>query len=153
VEDFVEGITGGNVTAVKIVLTSVVSALALYQVFLMAVGYGKIRLPWLGSGPASKTHRAVGDTVVTITLLVGFMCLAYFGIDEGGSHGASDADETRAAIHVVAGTLLVAVLALKISVLRWWHSLSRFLPVLGISVFLLFSVTWLTSAAEFLGVW
>jgi hypothetical protein len=53
-EDFVEGLARGNVTEVKAVLASVVSALAIYQVFLMAVGYGKLRLPVLGSGPASK---------------------------------------------------------------------------------------------------
>jgi hypothetical protein len=35
----------------------------------------------------------------------------------------------------VAGTALLAVLALKIAVIRRWHALGRFLPVLGISAF------------------
>jgi Family of unknown function (DUF6529) len=69
-EDVVEGLVRGNVSEVKAVLASVVSALAIYQVFLMAVGYGKLKLPFLGSRPASRTHRAVGDTVVVVTLVV-----------------------------------------------------------------------------------
>ncbi|MFN2488242.1 MAG: DUF6529 family protein [Actinomycetota bacterium] len=107
-EDLVETLAGGNVTEVKVVLASVVAALAAYQVFLMAVGYGKLRLPFLGAKPASFTHRAVGDTIVVITIAVAFMCLAYFGFEDGDS-----GEETRTAVHVAAGTLLLAVLALK----------------------------------------
>jgi hypothetical protein len=42
------------------------------------------------------------------------------------------------------------VLALKIVVVRWWHSMGRFLPVLGLSVLALFALTWATSAGDFL---
>ncbi len=147
-EDLVESVTRGNVTEVKVVLTSVVWALAAYQVVLMAVGYGKLRLPFLRPKPASRTHRATGDTIVVVTLVVGFMCLTYFGIDDGES-----GDETLGGLHVLAGSLLVAVLALKIVVVRWWHGMGRYLPALGISVFLLFALTWLSSAGGFLGGW
>ena len=30
---------------------------------LIAVGYGKLRPAFLGAGPASKAHRASGDTI------------------------------------------------------------------------------------------
>jgi hypothetical protein len=153
VEDVVEGLTGGHVTGVKVVLTSVVTALAIYQVFLMAVGYGRLRLPFLGAAPASRTHRAVGDSIVVVTLIIAAMCLSYFGWDESGKHGASDAEETRASIHMFTGLLLIAVISVKIIVVRWWHAMGRFLPALGITVFLLFTITWLTAAAGFLGVW
>lgn len=53
VEDVIETVTGGQVTAVKIVLTSVLLALAVYQVMLMAVGYGKVRPPLLTAASAS----------------------------------------------------------------------------------------------------
>lgn len=149
-EDLVEQLTRGNVGAVKVVLTSVVSALAFYQVFLMAVGYGKVRLPWLKPKAASFTHRASGDVIVLLTLLVGFMCLAYFGIEDGIEHAAGG-EEGRAAVHVVAGFALVGALALKVIVVRWWHALGRFLPAIGLSVFGLFVVTWVTSAADYLG--
>jgi Family of unknown function (DUF6529) len=61
----------------------------------------------------------------------------YFGLEEG-------------AFHAVTGALLLAVLAVKIVVLRWWHAAGRFLPVLGITVFLLLAATWLSTAGAFL---
>jgi hypothetical protein len=150
-EDLVDGLTQENVTGVKIVLDSVVTALAIYQVFLMAVGYGKVRLPFLGPGPASSTHRAVGDSVVVVTWIVALMCLSYFGFDDGGKHGADD--EGFAALHVVSGMLLLGVLAVKIIVVRWWHRMGRYLPALGVSVFVLFAITWISSAGDFLFGW
>jgi hypothetical protein len=56
------------------------------------------------------------------------MCLSYFGLEDGS-------------FHAVTGALLLAVLALKIVVLRWWHAAGRFMPVLGIRVFLLLAAT------------
>ncbi len=137
-EDLVEAITRGNVTEVKVVLASVTLALAAYQVFLMAVGYGKLRLRVLEQAAASATHRAVGDTIVVVAVIVAFMCLAYFGFDDD------------AGLHAVSGTVLLVVLALKVAVVRWWHGLGRYLPALGLSVFTLFTITWLSSAGDFL---
>lgn len=148
-DDLVRDLTGGHVTEVKIVLTSVVTALAFYQVFLMAVGYGKLKLPFLNPKAASFTHRASGDTILTVTLLVGLMCLAYFGIEDGIEH-ARPGQEATVTWHVILSFLLGGVLGLKIIVLRWWHSMSRFLPVLGLTVFALFVLTWITSAAAYI---
>jgi hypothetical protein len=53
---------------------------------------------------------------------------------------------------MVAAIALLTVLALKVAVIRWWHSLGGLLPTLGISVWVLLALTWLTSAGEFLGV-
>ena len=143
-EDFVEALTRGNATEVKVVLASVVALLSAYQVFLMAVTYGRIKLPFLGSGPAAFTHRASGDAIAAITLLIAFMCISYFGFEDDSG------DDLRAAIHVVAGSTLVTVLAFKIVVVRWWHGMGRYLPHLGGTVFALFVITWLTSAADYL---
>ena len=148
-EDLVEQIARGNVSAVKVVLTCVVMALAVYQVFLMAVTYGKVKLPFLGPKAASLTHRASGDTIVVVTLIVGFMCLAYFGIEDGIEH-AQGGEHTRVGLHVVFGWLLAAAIVLKIIVVRWWHRMGRFLPAIGLSVFTLFVLTWMTSAADVL---
>ena len=112
----------------------------------MAVGYGKLRLPFLSAKAASFTHRASGDVIVLITLLVGFMCLAYFGLEDSGHHGEDD----LAGLHVVASCALVGALALKVIVVRWWHRMGRFLPLIGVSVFTLFFLTWLTSSANYL---
>ncbi|MET0958049.1 MAG: DUF6529 family protein [Solirubrobacterales bacterium] len=100
-EGFFETITRGNVTEVKVVLASVVMALAGYQVFLMAIGYGKLRLRFLEPAPATRAHRAIGGTIVVVSLLVAAMCLAYFELDE-------------AAVHAVVASALLAVLALKL---------------------------------------
>lgn len=148
-EDLVENLANGNVTAVKIVLASVIMALAVYQVVLMAVGWGKVKLPFLKGKPASFAHRAVGDTIVTITIVVAFMCLAYFGVEDGIEH-ARPGETDRAVMHVVAAFALLAVLAFKIVVVRWWHRLGKYLPVIGLTVFALFLATWLTSAGDYL---
>jgi hypothetical protein len=149
VDDLFRDLTGGHVTEVKIVLTSVIAALAFYQVFLMTVGYGKLKLPFLKAQAASFTHRASGDLILTITLLVGVMCLSYFGIEDGIEH-ARDGQEATVRWHVIFGFLLVGVLGLKIVVLRWWKSMGRFLPLLGLSVFGLFIATWITSAGVYI---
>ena len=148
-EDLVEGLARGNVTEVKVVLASIVVALAVYQVALMAVGYGKLRLPFLKPKAASFTHRATGDAIVLITLVVAFMCIGYFEFEDGVEH-AGDGETGRALMHVIAGSLLLVFLALKIVVVRWWHGIGRFLPAIGLSVFTLFLVTWLTSAGDYL---
>jgi hypothetical protein len=92
VEDLVEGITRGNPTEVKVVLASVVLALACYQLVLIAVGYRKLRPSFLQPRPATRAHRASGDAIVVIVVLVALMCLSYFGLED---------DET---VHVVAGS-------------------------------------------------
>ena len=138
VEDLFADITRGNVTEVKVVLASVVMALACYQLVLIAVGYGKVRPTFLGPRPASLAHRAAGDAIVVMVVVVALMCLSYFGFGEDRS------------LHVIAATALLVVLALKIAVVRWWHGLGRLLPFLGVSVFGLLAVTWLTSAGDFL---
>jgi hypothetical protein len=47
----------------------------------------------------------------------------------------------------------MAVLALKIVVVRWWRQMGRFLPALGLSVFVLFAITWVSSAGDLLFGW
>jgi hypothetical protein len=126
------------VAEVKVVLASVVAALAVYQVVLMAVGYGKLRVPFLGAGPASASHRAIGDTIVLVTLVVAGACLSYYGFDDDG--GA----------HAIFGTVLLGTLALKVAVVRWGLGVSRLLPLFGLTVFALFAITWVTSAGDFL---
>lgn len=56
----------------------------------MAVGYGKLRVSFLRAAPASFSHRAIGDAVVSVTLLTTLLCIGYFGLEaeEQGSHPA-----------------------------------------------------------------
>jgi len=149
VEDFVDGVTRGNVSQVKTVLASIVLALALYQVLLMAVGYGKVRLPFLKPRAASFAHRAVGDAAVAVGVFVAFLCYSYFGVDDGIEHARGE-ESTRAMIHVVAGSLFVLAVVAKVVVVRWYRKADRFLPAIGLTLFALFSVAWLTSAGNYL---
>lgn len=147
-DDFVEEITRGNVSGVKIVLATVVLALAVYQVLLMAVGYGKLKLPFLQAKAASFAHRSIGDAILLVTLVVAFMCIAYFGYEDGVEHAAGE-ETGRATLHVIGGTAVVAVLAIKVLAVRWWHALGRFLPLIGMTLFGLLALTWATSAGDY----
>jgi hypothetical protein len=149
VEELIEAVPGGQVTAVKIVLTSVVLALAVYQAMLMAVGYGRVRPPFLSATSASVAHRAVGDAIFVLVLVVGAACLGYYGIEDSPRDGAPG-PEARVTLHVVASFALLAVLALKLVVLHLWHRAARFVPLLGLAVLSLLFVTWLSSAGAFL---
>ena len=109
-EDWVDTITFGNVAQVKTVLATVVLCLAVYQVMLMSVGYNVLKPPFLKPKAASFAHRAVGDTIVPIALLIAWMCVSYFEVGDGIEHAAYG-ETTRAAIHVMAGSAFVGVLA------------------------------------------
>ncbi len=65
-EDLVERLARGNVTEVKVMLTSVALALAAYQLVLVSVGYRKLRPRFLEPGPAAKAHRASGDAILVL---------------------------------------------------------------------------------------
>jgi Family of unknown function (DUF6529) len=137
-EGFFDELTGGNTTEVKVVLASIVAALAFYQVALMAVGWGRVKLPFLTPPAASIVHRAIGDSLVVIIVLVAVMCVSYFEVEDD------------ATLHVIAAIGLLVALAFKIVVVRWWHGLSRLLPALGITVWALIGLTVATSAGSFL---
>jgi Family of unknown function (DUF6529) len=124
-----------HTTEVKVVLASVATALAVYQLVLAAIGYRKLRI--IEAAPAFMTHRASGDTIAFLLIVVAVLCLSYFELEDG-------------AFHAVTGFLLLVVLAVKVVVIRWWHSAGRFLPALGITVFLLLIATWASTAGAYL---
>jgi uncharacterized membrane protein len=139
VEGLIDDLTRGNVTEVKVVLATVLLALAVYQLVLAAVSYGKARPRFLGAGPATWAHRAIGDTISVLAVLVAVACVSFYGFEEGGAHA-------------VFGCLLLGALALKVLAVRIGGSSSPLLPWIGIALFGLFAATWWTSASDFLGV-
>ena len=95
--------------AVKAILATVLLALAVYQVLLMLVGYGKVSLPFLSGRAASRTHRAVGDTVVAVAFVVAALCAGFYEVGDGvEDHGS------RVLVHAVAGWTLVAAIVVKV---------------------------------------
>ncbi|HYH62677.1 MAG TPA: DUF6529 family protein [Solirubrobacterales bacterium] len=138
-EDFVVDLTNGNVAEVKVILASVIAALAIYQLVLAAVGYGKVRLPFLANPAALRGHRAIGDTILVLAFVTAGMCLSVYGFEDDGG------------VHAVAGAIVLAVLMVKVCVVRSDSlKIGRLLPPLGIAVFVLFMITWATSAGDFL---
>ena len=134
-EDFVVDITRGNPSSVKTVLASVVLALAVYQLILAAIGYRK--LPLIGEKAAFFTHRASGDAIAVLIVVVALMCLAVFGFE--GDY----------ALHIAAAIGALCVLAIKIFVVRSGKG-GQFLPYLGTALFVLLAITWFTVAPDFL---
>lgn len=138
-EELVLDVTNGNVAEVKVILASVVAALAIYQVALAAVGYGKARIPFLANPAALRAHRSVGDAILVLALVTAGMCLSVYGFEDDGG------------IHAVAGAIVLGVLVVKTGIVRSDSlRIGRLLPPLGIAVFVLFMITWATSAGDFL---
>ena len=138
-EEFVLDLTNGNVAEVKVILASVITALAIYQLALAAVGYGKVRIPFLANPAALRAHRAIGDTILVLAFVTAGMCLSVYGFSDDGG------------VHAVAGAIVLGVLVLKTGIVRSDSlRIGRLLPPLGIAVFVLFMITWATSAGDFL---
>jgi hypothetical protein len=138
-EDLIESLMRDNVTEVKVLLASIAAALAVYQLVLIAVGYGKVRVPFLSARSGSTAHRTIGDVIALLLIVVGVTCISVYGFDD---------DET---LHVVAGSALLVVLTIKVAVVRRGLGLGRALPLLGATVFALLAVTWASSAGAYLG--
>jgi hypothetical protein len=135
VEDFVIDITRGNPGSVKSVLASIVLALALYQVILAAIGYRKLRV--IDAKPAFFTHRASGDMIAVLIVIIALFCIGVFGFEDDYM------------LHITAACLALIVLAIKIAVVRSGVG-SRFLPLLGVTLFALLALTWFTVVPGFL---
>ncbi len=143
-EHLVETVTRGNVAEVKAVLATVGVGVGVWQIALMAIGYGKLRPRALEPGPASRAHRAIGDTLLVVTVTAATMCAGYFGLEEafeGGSEG----------LHALAAIVLLGVLALKVGIIRGDGRGGALLPYLGSSVFILLVVVWVTSVPGVIG--
>lgn len=143
-EELIETVTRGNVAEVKAVLASVAAGGAIWQVALMVVGYGKVELRALDPAPATRAHRAIGDALLVVIVTAAVMCVGYFGLEEafgGGSEG----------LHALAAIALIAVLALKVGIIRGKGCGGGLLPYLGATVLVLLLVVWATSVAGVIG--
>ncbi|MGH9276894.1 MAG: DUF6529 family protein [Acidimicrobiales bacterium] len=138
---FLNQLTGGRLLAWKVVLTTVVFALAGLQVVVAARFWGVTGFPPVSTATAARVHRVNGLIAVTLALVVGFSCLV-------GPAGPTS--PTRVLLHSVFGSLLFAILAVKFALLKLWKSGQRFLPVVGVSLFLTFGAIWATSVADYI---
>jgi uncharacterized membrane protein len=98
----------GNPTEVKVVLASVATALAIYQIVLASIFYRKLRPSFLEAGPAAWTHRASGDVIAVLLIVVAIMCLSYFGPEDGAFHAVTGFQ--------VIGSVLVALAIVAVTI-------------------------------------
>jgi hypothetical protein len=129
-----------TVAAVKVVLATVVLGLAGYQAVLAAVVYGRLRSLGLARRVAARAHRLVGATATALMVAVGAVCLSAYDVGDAVEDGGG------AAVHAVAGCLLLVLMAVKIVVVHLGRRAGRALPVLGVTALGLVAVTWATSA-------
>jgi Family of unknown function (DUF6529) len=94
-------------------------------------------------GKARKVHRILGW--IYVVLLVP---LAILGVDFVGEMG--DGMPTRAVFHVVLAVTLIALLLLKVLVVRFFKGFVKTATALGMAVFVLTVVIFLITAGFFL---
>jgi mono/diheme cytochrome c family protein len=89
-----------------------------------------------------KLHRSMGFIFVILLVLISVLCVRYVA-------RVGDQISLRAAFHCVFALLLIGVLAVKITIIKWFKGLLNLVPALGIIVFVLAFAVVATSAGYF----
>jgi cytochrome c2 len=87
-------------------------------------------------------HRVAGFVFIGLLLLISYFCLKYWAI-------VGDQLSTRAVLHGVLSFVLIITLILKLSIVQFYKQFLRFVPVMGIIVFVLSFTVFSTSAGFF----
>jgi hypothetical protein len=137
---FLNDLTGGELLAWKVALTSFVFALAGLQVAMAASfwGVGGFQISPHG---AVLVHRWSGRVLLVAAVLVALACL--FG-------PAGSTSTTRVVLHSVFGSVLFVALVVKFILLKFARSGQSWLPAAGIVLFLSFFAVWATSVADYI---
>jgi hypothetical protein len=140
VVEFLNDITGNNLLLWKVVLTTIVFALAGVQVFFAARFWNVSTFPPVSPGTAARVHRISGRLALLLGTLVAFSCLA-------GPAGPTS--PTRVLLHSIFGTLVFVILTAKFAVLKLLRTGDGALPFIGSALFLTFAAIWATSVADY----
>lgn len=89
-----------------------------------------------------KIHKSSGFIFTGLLLVISYFCLKYWAV-------AGDQISTRAVLHGVLGCVLIIVLILKLSIVQFYKQLLRYVPVMGMIVFVLSFTVFSTSAGFF----
>lgn len=90
-----------------------------------------------------KMHRVAGFVFTGLLLLISYFCLKYWAM-------VGDQISTRAVLHGVLSLALIIIFILKISIVQYYKQFLRFVPIMGIIVFVLSFMVFSTSAGFFL---
>lgn len=124
-----------SIYGMKIWLTTVVAALAIWQLFTALWMYG--RLPRAAPHWVARTHRATGWATFLVSLPVAYNCLWALGFQTYSP---------RVVIHSLLGCLLYGAFVAKVITVRSPRMPSWLLPVLGGTVFTIAIALWLTGS-------
>lgn len=108
----------------------------------MMAAMGKTERPG-GGAKLRKAHRVLGWTYVAL-----LVPLAYLGLDFVKEMG--DGMSTRGVFHLVLAVTLVALVLLKVLVVRAFRGFLKHAPVLGMALFALTLTVFLITAGFFL---
>jgi hypothetical protein len=137
---FLNDATGGHLLAWKVVVATVVFALAGLQVLTAARFWTNAAFVGISSGLAVRIHRVSGRAALILAVAVGLACLV---------GPAGPVSPTRVLLHSIFGTLLFGVLAFKFGLLKMVRRGERYIPIAGITLFLIFGAIWATSVADY----
>jgi uncharacterized protein DUF6529 len=137
---FLNDITGGQLLLWKVVITTIVFALAGLQVAMAARFWGRPFLVSLSPGTAVRVHRTSGRLALTLGVLVALTCIV---------GPAGPLSPTRVALHSIFGVLVFTVLAAKFLVLKVLRQGGSVLPLIGSVLFLTFGAIWATTVADY----
>jgi hypothetical protein len=137
---FLNDVTGGQLLLWKVVVTSIVFALAGLQVAMAARFWGRPFLVSLSPGAAVRVHRMSGRLALTLGVLVALTCIV---------GPAGPLTPTRVALHSILGVLVFAVLTAKFLVLKVLRQGDNILPLIGSVLFLTFGAIWATTVADY----
>jgi len=138
--NFLNDITGGHLLLWKVILTSIVFALAGLQVVMAANFWGRPVLASLGPGTAVRVHRMSGRIALTLGVLVALTCIV---------GPAGPLSPTRVALHSLFGILVFVVLTVKFLLIKVLRQGDSVLPLIGSLLFLTFGVIWATTVADY----
>ena len=89
-----------------------------------------------------RTHKGAGAVFLILLLVISYLCVRYWAV-------MGDQLSVRAVIHIVLSILLFIVLVLKISIVQFYKEFLRYVPVMGMIVFILAFTVFCTSAGYF----
>jgi cytochrome c2 len=89
-----------------------------------------------------KMHKSSGFVFTGLLLVISYFCLKYWAM-------VGDQLSTRAVMHIVLSLALIIILILKLSIVRFYKQFLKFVPVMGIIVFVLSFMVFSTSAGFF----
>jgi hypothetical protein len=132
-----------TVIQMKVVLSTVIGVLVLFQGFAALMLYG--RLPWPAPSWLGRAHRAAGTAALVLAVIVAYHCLWALGL-EYGELADGEKVGTRTVVHGVLGCLVFGAAVTKLVAVRSRRAPGWFLPIAGGLLFTLFVGAVLTSA-------